>query len=182
MEIAMRSRAVLFACLCLAGTAPAAKPKAPGAEGGNMRVTSPAFSMNQPIPAQFSCDGQDVNPPLAFDGVPPEAKSLALIVDDPDAPGKVWVHWTVWKIDPKTREIRQDSVPPGAVQGVNDFGKTAWGGPCPPGGTHRYRFKAFALSFQPELAAGTSEPELVKAMQGKVIDKAELIGTYTRKR
>lgn len=147
-----------------------------------MRVTSPAFSMNQPIPAQFSCDGQDVNPPLAFDAVPPEAKSLALVVDDPDAPAKVWVHWTVWNIDPKTREIPQDSVPKNAMQGLNDFGTNHWGGPCPPGGTHRYRFKLFALGAALKLPEGAREPELVKAMDGKVLARAELIGTYTRKR
>jgi Raf kinase inhibitor-like YbhB/YbcL family protein len=155
---------------------------AAAATGGNMRVTSPAFSMNQPIPAQFSCDGQDVNPPLAISGVPDTAKSLALIVDDPDAPAKVWVHWTVWNIAPKTSEIRQDSVPDNAVQGLNDFGKSAWGGPCPPGGTHRYRFKLFALSESLKLHEGAREPELVKAMEGKVLEKAELVGTYTRKR
>lgn len=166
----MHAAALLFASLAF------------GTQGGNVRLTSPAFSMNQPIPAQFSCDGQDMNPPLALDGVPDTAKALALIVDDPDAPGKVWVHWTLWNVDPKLKEIRQDSVPAGAVQGRNDFGKDAWGGPCPPGGTHRYRFRLFALKQKLELPAGAAEPALVKAMEGKILDQAELVGTYTRKR
>jgi Raf kinase inhibitor-like YbhB/YbcL family protein len=176
----MRAPIAVFAGLALA--AATASAGAGASQGGSMRVTSPAFSMNQPIPAQYSCDGQDVNPPLAFDGVPPQAKSLALIVDDPDAPGKVWVHWTLWNVDPGTKEIRQDSVPAGAAQGRNDFGKTGWGGPCPPGGTHRYRFKAYALGAKLELPAGAGEPDLVKAMQGKILDQSELTGTYTRKR
>jgi Raf kinase inhibitor-like YbhB/YbcL family protein len=175
-EEAMRAHIALSALL-LAATAREAAPP-----GGSMRVTSPAFSMNQPIPAQFSCDGQNVNPPLAFDGVPEGAKSLVLIVDDPDAPAKVWVHWTLWNLDPKTKEIRQDSVPEGATQGRTDFGRSSWGGPCPPGGTHRYRFKLYALGARLKLAEGASERELVKAMEGKILDQAELVGTYTRGR
>lgn len=148
-----------------------------------MRVTSSAFAANQPIPVQFSCDGQDVNPPLAFDSVPAAAKSLALVVDDPDAPGHTWVHWTIWNIDPKTREIAQGAVPQGAVQGRNDFDKTGWGGPCPPSGSaHHYRFKVFALGDRLDLAEGAREKDLRKAMHGKILDQGELIGTYTRKK
>ena len=146
-----------------------------------MRVTSPEFSLNRPIPSEFTCDGRDVNPALNFEGVPETAKSLVLIVDDPDAPGRTWVHWTLWNIDPGVREIRQDTVPPGAMQGLNDFGDVRWGGPCPPSGkSHRYRFKVFALSSRLPIPWGAREPELVKAMGDKVLAQAEWTGTYRR--
>lgn len=136
--------------------------------------------MNQPIPSRYSCDGEDVNPPLSLEGIPSDARSLALIVDDPDAPGRVWVHWTLWNIDPKTKDIAENSLPSGAVQGRNDFGQSRWGGPCPPGGTHHYRFRLFALKAAPDLPAGAKEPDLAKAIQGKILAQAELIGSYQR--
>src|SRR3989338_7622111 len=94
-----------------------------------MRLSSPAFSHNQSIPSQYTCDDVDVNPPLAISDVPAEAASLVLIVDDPDAPRGDWVHWTVWNIDPKTTSITENSVPAGAAEGTTDFGRTGWGGP-----------------------------------------------------
>src|SRR4051812_48698599 len=93
----------------------------------HMRILSPAFGMEHPIPVQYTCDGHDVNPPLSIEGVPANAKSPVLIVDDPFVPEKTWVHWILWNLDPKTREIPADSVPQGAVQGVNDFGKRKYG-------------------------------------------------------
>jgi Raf kinase inhibitor-like YbhB/YbcL family protein len=147
-----------------------------------MDISSPAFAMNHPIPSKYTCDGKDVNPPLALGGIPAAAKSLALIVDDPDAPGKIWIHWTLWNIDPKTEIIAENSVPDGAAQGLNDFGKSRWGGPCPPGGTHHYRFRVFALTEAVKLAPGSKSPELEKAMQGKILEQAELAGTYARSR
>lgn len=148
-----------------------------------MRITSPAFLSNQPIPSQFTCDGKDISPTLRFEGVPKGAKTLALIVDDPDSSGKPWVHWTLWNIDPDLKEIPEGSVPEGAVQGVNDFGTIRWGGPCPPAGkAHHYRFKGFALSVRLPLTVGASLPDLEKAMDGKVIERAEWVGTYRRSR
>ena len=170
----MSMRMTLLVLLCL--NARANPPEA------RMQITSSSFTHQGAIPAKYTCEGSDTSPPLAWTGVPSSAKSLALIVDDPDAPAKVWVHWTAWNIDPATKEIRQDSVPPGATQGRNDFGNSKWGGPCPPGGTHRYRFKLYALGTRLKLPEGASEPELVKAMEGKVLERAELVGTYTRKR
>jgi hypothetical protein len=144
-------------------------------------ITSPAFKAGELIPSKFTCDGADVNPALAISDVPPQAKSLALIMDDPDAPGGMWVHWVVWNIDPKTQEIGENSVPRGAKQGVNDFRKTPYGGPCPPSGTHRYFFKLYALDVLLDLGSGTTKGALEKAMKGHVLAQAELMGKYKRK-
>ncbi len=146
-----------------------------------LRISSSAFENNGGIPAKFTCDGRDINPPLAIAGVPASAKSLALIVDDPDAPSGMWVHWVVWNIDPKAAEIAENSVPKGAVQGINDFRKHAYGGPCPPSGTHRYFFKLYALDTQLSLGTNAGKKDLEKAMQGHIISQAQIIGTYKRK-
>lgn len=146
-----------------------------------LRISSSAFENNSSIPAKFTCDGRDINPPLAIAGVPAGAKSLALIVDDPDAPGGMWVHWVVWNIDPKVTEIGENSVPKGAAQGMNDFRKHDYGGPCPPSGTHRYFFKLYALDTQFSLGTNAGKKDLEKAMQGHIISQAQIIGTYKRK-
>lgn len=146
-----------------------------------MRILSSAFGMDQPIPAQYTCDGRDVNPPLTIEDVPAQAKSLVLIVDDPDAPAKTWVHWILWGLDPNTREIPADSVPKGAVQGINDFGKREYGGPCPPDGIHSYYFRLFALDVKLTLPADARLVALHEAMRGKILAQAEWVGTYTRK-
>src|SRR5437868_868945 len=109
-----------------------------------MKISSSAFSEGANIPPKFTCDGEDTSPPLKIDGVPQEAKGFVLIVDDPDAPGGLFTHWLVWNIDAKTSSLAAGNAP-GGVQGKNDFGKTGYGGPCPPSGTHRYSFKIFAL-------------------------------------
>jgi len=146
-----------------------------------MTITSPAFRNGEFIPPKFTCDGADVNPALIIGNVPPEAKSLALIMDDPDAPGGMWVHWVVWNIDAKTREIKENSVPPGAKLGVNDFRKAPYGGPCPPPGTHRYFFKLYALDELLDLGSVTTKGALEKAMKGHILAQAELLGRYKRK-
>jgi hypothetical protein len=102
------------------------------AKMSTLTITSPVFKDNGNIPKQYTCDGKDVNPPLVIENIPRGAKSLALIVDDPDAPMGIWVHWVVWNMDPGTSQIKENSVPPGAIQGRNDFRKTSYGGPCPP--------------------------------------------------
>jgi Raf kinase inhibitor-like YbhB/YbcL family protein len=147
----------------------------------DLTITSTAFADKTAIPARYTCDGQDINPPLTFGAVPAGAKSLALIVDDPDAPVGDWVHWLVWNIPPQVREIRENSVPGGAVQGLNDWKRNRYGGPCPPGGTHRYFFKLYALDTSLNLAATTTKSALEHALEGHVIAKRELMGTYRRK-
>lgn len=146
----------------------------------HMQLTSSAFNNGDPIPPQYTCDGIDINPPLEIKGVPKEAKSLVLIVDDPDAPSGTWVHWLVWNISPNNDSINEHFVPAGAVEGVTSFGKPGWGGPCPPGGMHRYYFHLFALDSVLTLPVGANRLELESAMDGHVIDEAELMGTYER--
>ncbi len=145
-----------------------------------MDLVSSAFSNQGYIPSQFTCDGSDVNPPLTISNAPTTATSLALIVDDPDAPAGTWTHWTIWNIDPKTKEITEHSVPLGAVEGVTSFDKVGWGGPCPPSGIHRYFFKLLALDVRLELAPGVSRSELERAIDGHVVARAELVGRYQR--
>jgi len=145
-----------------------------------LQIVSPAFRHNELIPKKYTCDGKDVNPPLLIENIPSAAKSLTLIVDDPDAPVGTWVHWVVWNISPGTREIKEDSVPKGAEQGVNDFRKNDYGGPCPPSGTHRYFFKLYALDAMLNLSSKTKKSDLEGAMKGHILEKAELVGLYRR--
>ncbi|WP_457570665.1 YbhB/YbcL family Raf kinase inhibitor-like protein [Desulfovulcanus sp.] len=145
--------------------------------GGVMKITSPEFEHNSLIPKRFTPQGADVNPALIIEGIPEGAKSLALIVDDPDAPMGTWVHWVVFDI-PVISRIDEDSIP--GRQGVNDFGRRDYGGPCPPFGTHRYFFKIYALDKELNLKEGIRKRELERAMQGHILDKAELIGLYKK--
>ena len=147
----------------------------------SLQLSSSAFAYGGAIPARYTCEGEDANPPLAIDRVPTGTKSLALIVDDPDAPVGLWVHWVLWNIHPQTQQIAEKSVPAGAVQGKNSWGRTSYGGPCPPSGTHRYFFKLYALDTILKLGSGTTKAELERAMEGHVIGKGELMGTYRRK-
>jgi len=146
-----------------------------------LKISSPAFQHKGHIPSTYTCDGADINPPLLLENIPAGAKSLAMIVDDPDAPRGTWVHWVVWNIGPDTREIKEHSVPAGATEGINDFRKHRYGGPCPPSGTHRYFFKLYALDETLKLVPGTDKAGLEKAMQGRILGQAELIGLYARK-
>jgi Raf kinase inhibitor-like YbhB/YbcL family protein len=146
-----------------------------------MKIESPAFENNQPIPSKYTCDGEDINPPLKISDVPENAKSLVLIVDDPDAPLGTFTHWIVWNIDPKTSFVEENSVPAGAIVGVNDFGKNSYGGPCPPSGTHHYHFKLYALDTTLNLDKNSKKKDLEKAMENHILEKAEIIGIYKRK-
>ena len=148
---------------------------------GELKIASPIFENNENIPRKYTCDGMDISPPLLIENVPTDAKSLALIVDDPDAPMGTWVHWVVWNMNPGTKEIKENSVPEGAVQGNNDFRKQEYGGPCPPSGTHRYFFKLYALDKVLELRPGSNKADLEKSMKGHIISQAQLIGLYSRK-
>ncbi len=142
-----------------------------------MRITSDVFKHNDYIPKKYSGEGEDVNPPLRIQDIPQGAKSLALIVDDPDAPSGLWVHWVVFDI-PVTDRIEENSVP--GKQGVNTAGNKIYHGPYPPSGTHRYFFKAYALDTVLNLNEGITKAVLEKAMQGHILAKAELIGLYKR--
>lgn len=143
-----------------------------------MKITSLDFKNNGKIPIRFTGDGQNINPNLSIEGVPSGAKNLVLILHDPDAPAKDWVHWLVWNISPNTKLIKENSVPESAVQGINDSRQIGYDGPSPPSGTHRYFFKIFALDTLLSLREGSRREELENAMKGHVLDKAELIGLY----
>lgn len=154
-----------------------------------MQLTSPSFSHMGAIPTKYTCEGADTSPPLAWSGVPPSAKSLVLIVDDPDAPDPkaprmTWVHWVVYNLPPSTTELPESasgkSLPKGAQEGVNDWKKVAYGGPCPPIGRHRYFFKLFAVDSLLADLARPSKADVEKALRGHVVGTAELVGTYEK--
>lgn len=154
-----------------------------GLEGfgsGAMRLESPAFGQNGRIPAAYTCAGAGVNPPLVMRGIPEGTKSLALIVEDPDAPLGTWTHWTVWNVPPRPPRIDQASVPRGATEGVTSFGRPGYGGPCPPSGVHRYFFKLYALNDVLDLPPSTDVRALEAALAPRTIDKAGLVGTFRR--
>ena len=147
---------------------------------GALQITSPAFQNNGNIPRQYTCDGRDINPPLAIENIPQGTKSIALICDDPDAPVGIWVHWVIWNIDPNVKEIKENSVPQGAIEGINDFRKHSYGGPCPPSGTHRYFFKVYALDVVLNISPNSTKADLEKAMKGHILAEGQLVGLYKR--
>lgn len=147
----------------------------------NMEITSPVFENNANIPAKYSCDGENINPPLEISAVPSEAKSLALIMDDPDAPiAGGFVHWVAFNIDPATKTIGENSHPASGIEGTNSAGKIGYASPCPPSGTHRYFFKLYALDNMLTLDSSAKREDTEKAMQGHILDQAELIGLYQK--
>ena len=144
-----------------------------------MNLTSPAFANNGAIPSEYTCDSSDVSPPLAISDVPASAKTLALIMDDPDAPVGTWDHWIVFNIPTSTKQIQKGTEPQGTA-GKNSWGRTGYGGPCPPSGTHRYFFKLYALDTTLNLPQGSTKKDLERAMQGHILAQSELMGTYKR--
>lgn len=150
-------------------------------------ITSTAFAEGAAIPARYTCEGEDLAPPLAFSGVPAGARSLALVVDDPDAPDPaapktVWVHWVVHDLPPDTAGLAEGgALPPGARQGLNDWKRTGYGGPCPPIGRHRYYFKLYALDAPLGELGTPTKAELLEAMRGHVLAEGQLMGTYQKK-
>lgn len=142
-----------------------------------LTVTSPGFEADGTIPSKYTCDGKDVNPPLLIGQVPPETRSLALIVDDPDAPAGTWVHWVMWNIPP-AGEIRENDAP--GMQGMNDFSKHRYNGPCPPSGVHRYFFKVYALDDVLNIPASSDKGDLERAMAPHILAYGELVGRYSR--
>lgn len=147
----------------------------------NFFINSPAFSEGEMIPPKYTCDGSNTRPELNFSGIPAEAKSLAIIVDDPDAPRGNFNHWVAWNIDPKISKLDEGTFPEGGVQGTNDAGKDSFIGPCPPSGTHRYYFKAYALDMILDIPSSAKKNHLWKAMEGHVIAEGQLMGKYERK-
>lgn len=145
-----------------------------------MKIESPEFQHESAIPSKFTCDGEDVAPPLKITGVPKDAKTLALIVDDPDAASGAWVHWTVWNIPAEASVTIEGGLPGGTMQGVTSSGNIGYAGPCPPSGTHRYFFKAYALDGELDLSPETMVEALMQAMEGHTLDKAQLVGLYER--
>ena len=146
----------------------------------SMKITSPAFQNNETIPKRYTCDGENINPPIYFEDLPQGTKSLVLIVDDPDAPRGNFLHWLVFNIPPETKLIEENSIPQEAKLGKNDFGKTSYGGPCPPYGQHRYYFKLYALDTVLDLENGATLNEVKSAMRNHILAEAELLGLYQR--
>ncbi len=151
-----------------------------------LHISSPAFSAGESIPKKFTCDGPDVSPQLKWNDPAANTRSIALIMDDPDAPVGTWVHWVLYDLPANTRELpegiaKQEQLSSGAQQGRNDFGKIGYGGPCPPPGKpHRYFFKLYALDTKLNLKAGASKADVERAMNGHILAQAELIGRYGR--
>ncbi len=178
--------AVVLAC-CGLGLSLEIAGAAQQSERTTMQVTSAAFAEGQPIPAKYTCDDKNVSPPLKWEGVPSGAKTLAIIADDPDAPGGTWVHWVLYELPASTVELSEDLpksqyISGGARQGLNDFKHLGYGGPCPPPGkAHRYFFKIYALDAQLGLKPGANKKELEHAMQKHVLGQGQLMGTYKRR-
>jgi Raf kinase inhibitor-like YbhB/YbcL family protein len=147
-----------------------------------MEIKSRAFNDGDNISSRYTCDGDDINPPLEILDIPQEAKTLALVVDDPDAPNKTWVHWLLWNmlVDGETYSIEENNPPKEAVYGKNDFDKFEYGGPCPPSGTHRYFFKVYALDRELQIPEGATKDELLNAIEQYKINSAQLMGVYSR--
>jgi Raf kinase inhibitor-like YbhB/YbcL family protein len=154
-------------------------------EEPEFRLTSSAFQQEDPIPAKFSCDGEDISPRLTWTNPPSEPQSFALIFDDPDAPSGTWVHWVLYNLPPETRSLPEAVGPEstlgnGALHGSNSWNSLGYGGPCPPSGEHRYFFKLYALDSVLELEVGASKEQVLEAMQGHILAQTELMGTYSR--
>ena len=155
---------------------------APGfARAGGMKLDSPDFEDGKTIPARYTCQGLDISPRLTFSGVPAGAKSLTLVVEDPDAPGGTFTHWIVWNIPPKNMRLGEGGrAPEDAVEGTNDFGNVGYGGPCPPSGTHRYFFQLSALDTVLALKPGASRKDFDAAIKGHILTQAEYMGRCSK--
>lgn len=153
--------------------------------GKQMEITSSAFNEGSMIPAKYTCDDINISPPLKWSKAPEGTKTFAIICDDPDAPAGTWVHWVLYNLPADTNELSEDIppvelLPSDARQGKNDFGRIGYGGPCPPGGIHRYYFKIYALAEKLNIESGVTKSELLKAMAGKILSEGQLMGRYER--
>lgn len=190
----MRRRAALKqmwnSALWIAFTLTACTPNRPSPDvqsqvAMTMKLESSAFNANAAIPAKYTCDGDDRSPALSWDDPPEGTRGIALIMDDPDAPGRTFVHWVLYDLPPDVRQLPESVpsdplLPTGGVQGKNDFGRYGYGGPCPPGGTHRYVFKLYALDTVLDLSPGATKNQVLEALDGHILAGAELIGQYSR--
>jgi len=147
-----------------------------------MNLSSSVFTNGETIPEKYTCDGEDISPVININGVPKNTKDIVLIFDDPDSPSGTWTHWTIWNIPPETNQIKENSVPDGVTEGMTSFGNIGYGGPCPGSGVHRYFFKIYAMDKVVNLDRGASIEELEKEIEEGVIDKAEIMATYGRKK
>jgi Raf kinase inhibitor-like YbhB/YbcL family protein len=177
----------VFAALAICAALAAGAGESTKKGGGKMqvKVTSAAFDEGGMIPGKYTCDGQDVSPPLSWGSAPEGAKSIALISDDPDAPRGTWVHWVVFNLPPTLKGLpegipRKETLDDGGRQGVNDFGRFGYGGPCPPGGTHRYYFKIYILDTSLDLTGRVTKARLLEAMEGHILAEGRLMGRYKR--
>lgn len=185
---AIRQMGGCFACIsiALAACTPQSSDSSPSSSPSvplTMKLESSAFSANGAIPAKYTCKGENVSPALNWDAPPEKTRSLALIMDDPDAPGGTFVHWVLYDLPSNLRELSEAIDPnpilmQGGTQGKNGFRRYGYGGPCPPGGTHRYFFKLYALDTLLDLPPGASKQEVLAAMQGHVLAGAELMGKF----
>jgi Raf kinase inhibitor-like YbhB/YbcL family protein len=153
----------------------------PTGGAGVITVTSPAFDDGQPIPQKYTCDGEEVSPPLAWSGVPSDAAALALVVDDPDAPGGTYVHWAVANIDPAQHGVDEGSVPAGGVEIANSSGGASYAGPCPPSGTHRYRFTVYGLDSDVDAPPDAGLDAVFSAIDGASVGQGTLTGSYAHR-
>ena len=163
------------------------KEKEPEKEVEKMtiKVTSSAFAQGGMIPSKYTADGQNISPPLKWEGLPDGVASIALISDDPDAPMGTWVHWVMWNIPPDKKELSENippdpKLPDGSIQGITDFKRHGYGGPAPPSGTHRYYFKIYALNTKLDLPVSSTKAHLLRAMEGHILTEGELMGKYKR--
>ncbi len=147
-----------------------------------LTVDSPAFRHGDTIPSRYTCDGPNVNPPLRISQIPAATRTLALIMEDPDAPSGTWVHWVVWNIPPQLNQIPENGLPAQALQGRNSWRHMRYDGPCPPSGTHRYLFRAVALDSVLHLSRDADRADLEQAMQGHILARGEVMGTYRSRR
>lgn len=152
-----------------------------------MKLTSPAFDHQGTIPKEYTCEGQDISPALVWSDVPLDTKSFALIMDDPDAPSGIWVHWVIFNIHPTSITLpenfpKDEELPDSVRQGKNSAGKIGYVGPCPPYGTHRYIFRLYALDNKLNMLSGITKEQLLSAMEGHILDQTQLIGLYQRTR
>ncbi len=150
-----------------------------------IEIHSPTFENNELIPKDYTCDGKDISPPLSWSGIPENTKSLVLICDDPDAPMGTWVHWVIYNMPPASKGLQEGVIPLPDLpydtkQGINDFKKVGYSGPCPPSGTHRYFFKLYALNTKLNLKSNATKNQLLAAMKGHILSQTELIGKYKR--
>ncbi|MFH1722852.1 MAG: YbhB/YbcL family Raf kinase inhibitor-like protein [Candidatus Altiarchaeota archaeon] len=174
-------RLLLAAVIFLAGCISQENQISEVKQMGELELSSSAFSEGETIPSKYTCDGDDINPPLKIAGAPDGAESLVLIMDDPDAPMGTWDHWVLFNINPKTDSIPEDTIPEGAFQGVNSWGKTEYGGPCPPSGTHRYFFKLYALDNSIPVEEIPDKKMIEASIKGHILAQTRLMGKYQRK-